>query len=520
MKLPRPFAVGIGLVAAQVPFIFTGHIQEDAYITFRCATNLAATGVYGYNPGERVSASTSHLSVFAIALVRLVAGAHFIVATQVLYGITTVLGLYRIVTAVDRDRRHHIATWAAIALFPVSLTVAYGGMETPLVVLLTGAILRATYEPQPTRWTLVAFVLLPWVRPDAVALGLIAILAAAVPGRRSARALTTYGISLAAGSIAWLLFNRLYFGQFLPQTVHGKATMWLPATRYDIVVGGASRLGQVFFGDAMRPGLFAPIATKYLLALSVPACLVVVAAAILATARPAPVGAAKPATVALAGVAFAMPTVYALGGAMAPWYFWPSAIAGWLVVVVVAVAAVERQRPRRRRLARFAGAAVMMSLAAGQWLYAASWGTQENLYRAGIGDEIRALASPHDTLLLEPAGYVPYHAQLWTWDEIGVTSPLVTTYRSRFGSRWWVQFVQDVRPSFLLERDHIVAHRTLDGYQLTADERAWFDANYALVRVFRYEPDRLRPPGLMRFAARLGAAREYYLYRRTHPPPR
>jgi hypothetical protein len=353
-----------------------------------------------------------------------------------------------------------------------------------------------------------------------VALGLIAILAAALSGERSPRAVTAYGICLAAGSIAWLSFNRLYFGQFLPQTVHGKAIVWLPATSYDVLLGGAIRLRQVFFGYAMRPGLFAPIATRYLLPLSVPACLVVAGAAILATARPARVGAARAATIALVGIAFVPPVAYALGGAMAPWYFWPSAVAGWLVVVIVALAAVERLRPRRQWLARLAGAMVIVSLAAGQWLYAASWGTQENLYRAGIGDEIRSLASPRDTLLLEPAGYVPFHAQLWTWDEIGITSPLVTTYRSRFGSRWWIYFVQNVRPTFLLERDHIVAHQTLDGYQLTGDEQAWFDANYSLVRVFRYEPDRLRPPGLMRFAARLGSAREYYLYRRTDPPPR
>ena len=123
-----------------------------------------------------------------------------------------------------------------------------------------------------------------------------------------------------------------------------------------------------------------------------------------------------------------MPVAYTVGGALAPWYFWPSAVAGWLLVVVGCVASIRRQRGVRQQLACAAAATVLVSLVVGQWLYTASWGTQENLYRGGIGDEIRTLAASGDTLLLEPAGYVPFHAQLWTWDEIGITSPAVTEY--------------------------------------------------------------------------------------------
>jgi hypothetical protein len=187
-------------------------------------------------------------------------------------------------------------------------------------------------------------------------------------------------------------------------------------------------------------------------------------------------------------------------------------------VVAGCVAAIARQSGIRQRLAGTAAACLLMSLVAGQWLFAASWGTQENLYRGGIGDAIRTLASPGDTLFLEPAGYVPFHAQLWTWDEVGITSPPVTAYRTKYGPRWWRRFVEDFAPTFLLERDHMLAYRTFDGYELSPDEQAWFASRYSLVRVFTYEPDRLRRPGLMRFAARLGSARDYYLYRRTDRP--
>ena len=55
---------------------------------------------------------------------------------------------------------------------------------------------------------------------------------------------------------------------------------------------------------------------------------------------------------------------------------------------------------------------------------------------------------------------------------------------------------------------------------LSTDEQAWFATHYSLARVFTYEPDRLRSAGLMLFAARLGSARDYYLYRRIDRPLR
>jgi hypothetical protein len=518
MKWARTIAIGTVLLAAQVPFILTRHIQEDAYITYRCAMNLVATGVYGYNPGERVSASTSHLSVAIATLARLFVGRYFVVATQVLYGCATLIGLHLMTAALVRDSRTQIWVWIAIALFPVSLMISYGGMETALVVLLTGAIMRSTYEARPNAWTGIAFVLLPWARPDAAVIGILTIAAASTIGNGSRRTAMRYGTLLAVGGATVLLFNRVYFGAFLPQTIQAKAAVWMPSTWHDAVLGGGLRLGEVFFGHESRPGIFTPVATRYLTVLSTPACLLIAAAAVAGAAWPARFTASRSAVVLLAGMAFVMPVAYALGGALAPWYFWPSAVAGWLLVVVGCVAAIVRQSGIRQRLTATAAVGVLISLVAGQWLFAASWGTQENLYRGGIGDAIRTLASPGDTLLLEPAGYVPFHAQLWTWDEVGITSPRVTAYRTKYGPRWWIRFVEDFGPTFLLERDHMLTHRTFDGYELSPDEQAWLTAHYSLVHVFTYEPDRLRRPGLMRFAARLGSARDYYLYRRTDRP--
>jgi hypothetical protein len=123
------------------------------------------------------------------------------------------------------------------------------------------------------------------------------------------------------------------------------------------------------------------------------------------------------------------------------------------------------------------------------------------------------MSAEGDTLLLEPAGYVPYFAGLRTDDEIGLGSPKVTRYRQQYGSAWWPQFVRDTQPTFIVEREPMASFMTLDGYVLTDSERAWFVERYTLVSTFTYNPDRLRGYALTRAIARLGSAAGYRLYR-------
>jgi hypothetical protein len=496
----------------QVPFILTRHIQEDAYITFRCALNLADSGVYGSNPGERVSASTSHLSVFAIACLRWLSGDAFIPVTQVLYGVATVGGIYLLSDTLAADRRQKIRIWIVASLLPVSLMIAYGGMETGFLILLMGAILRTTTLTTFSWWSAVAFILLPWVRPDAIAIGLLALIVGASIGRTSWRATTMYGVLLLVGTILWILFNRLYFGTFLPQTILGKGQVWLPSGGGDAIRSGVSKLQQLWFGTGAEPGMFVPIHTRYLRRFAVPGLVLSLGVISWLCARPVRFRAEPAPVVTLALVAFGLPPVYALSGVVNPWHLWPSQLAVALLVVVAYFGWLDRQTVSMKRTTASLGFAVLGILVVAQWCFAVSWGTQERLYRGGIGERISSVSAHGDTLLLEPAGYIPFYARLFTWDEIGVASPQVTQYRVAYGSHWWMQFIRDVAPTFLLERDHIRANLTRDGYLLSPEEQAWFKRHYRIVQVFTYNPSMLRSSRALKYIAGLGSAGEYVLY--------
>jgi hypothetical protein len=506
--------IGLCLVALQLPFVLTRHIQEDAYITFRCAANLADLHVYGFNPGERVSASSSHVSVLAIALIRLITGDAFIPIAQILYGIATVVGLYFLATAVVQDRQQQIWVWILASVIPVSLTIAYGGMETGLLILLTGVIVRDVTLNRPNWWTYAAFVLLPWVRADAIAVGVLAIAAASLCRNISLPTASRYVALMLCGLLSWSIFNWLYFGTFLTQTIIGKAAVWSPSDMTDVIRIGASKLKAMFLATPGETALFLPIQTKYVQWLAIPALVASAAATVWVASRPSRFGARRVAVTALLLIALVPPIAYAASGVVYPWYLWPSQLAIGLLLIVFAIGWIVRQQQPWRSVSAYAGIAVVALLAIGQLVFAVSWGTQERLYRGGIGERIREISQPGDTLLLEPAGYVPFYAKLFTWDEIGLASPTVTAYRKRFGTRWWPRFVEDLSPTFLLERRRMPDGPTTDGYMLSAEEGTWFDRHYLPVEVFRYDPHALRSARILAGIAGLGTASDYFLYKR------
>ena len=491
------------LVLIRVPFYLAGDIQEDAYITWRCAVNLADSGHYSYNVPGRDCATTTHAYAFVAATMRLVFGGGFIPAVLAVNTLCLVGGTYLISAAVFEDRRRRVLLWAALALMPVALEISYCGMETGMLVLAVGVALGALRRGRPHVGHCAAVALLPWVRPDAIAFGVILVAAMCWEARRIEwRAI----ISLLAGVATLASFNYLLFGSILNQSIIAKEVAYAHPRTAAAVAG---RLWRVFFGRS----IFLPHGTKYLRpagaafgVLGIGLCLWALARNIKNRRWLGPLA-------CLLAMAFLIPVAYSVGGVLFPWYLWPCQLLVWAVVLALFVewsAAAGRQL---RRLCLAGAAAVLGILLAGQWVMAWSRGTYEQLHRGGVGRYIRAHSPDTDTIFLEPAGYIPFYAQRYTYDEIGLGTPEVTAYRRRHGQGWWIRFVQDKRPDLLVQRRHMLEHRTLEGYPLSRQEIDWFKSNYELIKEFHYRPeDYYRHPLLLRIL-RLGSTHSYFLYR-------
>lgn len=493
------------LLAIRVPFYFTHHIQEDAYISLRCAENLAETGVYGFNPGERVSASTAHLYVFLAALVRLAVGKNaFIPVIQVVNSLLFLFGTWFIARALTKEEGRALWLWALLSSIPLALLASYSGMETSLLIFIIGGVLFLVSRERSNWLVLAGLVLLPWVRPDAIAYALLIIFWDSLHHKRVMWAGLTAAI-IGLGSL--LLFNQVYFGSLLHQSINAKLLM-----RHPFSLGRfADNLVTVFVGQA--GGMYSPIRTKFFDPLGVLFVLIVVAAMLLYLWQRRGERTRLFSGLSAASMALGVPAAYAFGGVLYQWYFWPAAILGAAFPLALVVD-WSAGKGVWIKLLRWGTVLVILAGVLAQLAFSYAWGTKEFAYRGGIGVWLKERAKPTDRILLEPAGYIPYYSGLYTYDEVGLVTPQVVTYREAYDLRWWPEFVMDFQPEWLVQRGHIIEYETYQGYRLSEEEARWLEENYRLQGRFSFTPrDYTGQPFLTRLLT-LGEADDYYLYRR------
>ncbi len=501
----RILIVFVLLLLLRVPFYLTHHVQEDAYISLRCAGNLVETGVYGFNPGERVSSSTSHLYVFIAALVRLVTGhTAFLPAMLVLNTLLFLAGTFFIARVLLQDEKQQLFLWVLISSLPVSLLISYSGMETALLVFLLGSALYLVQHSnnRPLLWLILA--LLPWVRPDAVAFALLIVFWSSV---RERRLCWGGGGAVLVGIAALLLFNQFYFGSLLHQSINAKMLM-----RHSFSMSGLLQNVSIVFVGQADGGIFSPIRTRFLSGYGAVFLFVILAAVVYYLWHHRGERKAFIMGIAVAGMVLLIPLAYAFGGVLYQWYFWPSSMLGYALLLAVIL-----KRTGSTRLSTTMSVIIILALAAvafAQWAFSYSWGMKEYAYRGGIGVWMQQHARSTDRVLLEPAGYIPFYSDLYTYDEVGLVSPQVVTYRQVYELRWWPEFVMDYQPEWIIQRGHIMNDTTYQGYRLSNEEREWFHQHYQLKASFTFTPDDYAVLPFFKRLLSLGQADDYYVFAR------
>lgn len=504
--LVRFAALFLLLLAIRVPFYFTHHIQEDAYISLRCAQNLAETGVYGFNAGEKVSASTSHLYVFLATLVRLLVGENaFIPVMQVVNSILFLFGTWFLARTLLKEAGRALWLWVLLSSIPLALLASYSGMETSLLVFIIGGVLYLNLRTGSKWMVWIRLALLPWVRPDAIAFALLMVIWNSLRHKR-----VMWGgvaaVFIGLGSL--LLFNQLYFGAFLHQSINAKLLMRHPFSPGRF----ADNLATVFIGQA--GGMFSPIRSKFFDPLGVLFVMIILASIFIYLWRQREERLYLIGGLSAASMALAVPVAYAFGGVLYQWYFWPSALIGACFPLALIVD-WSAGRAVWSRVLRWGTVMAVIAGVLAQMAFSYAWGTREFAYRGGIGIWLKEHAKPNSRMLLEPAGYIPYFSGIYTYDEVGLVSPQVVTYREAYNLRWWPEFVMDYRPDWLVQRGHIAEFETYQGYVLNDEERDWFQENYRLETRFSFNPIDYTKSPFLKGLLTLGEADDYYIYKRV-----
>lgn len=199
-----------------------GGAQDDFFITFTYARNLAEGQGFVFNAGERVFGLTNPGLALLLALVHLLTRAPIPVLANVLSGLALLgLALLLLREAAERGRAAEAAAGGTLVVASSFLWANAGGEWPLMLALLLGA---ATLSP---RWPVVSGLLAGlavWFRPEAVlAVGLLGVLIWLAERRLPWRfAAASAGVVLAGLAAAWL-----WFGTIIPNTLAGKRAMAL-----------------------------------------------------------------------------------------------------------------------------------------------------------------------------------------------------------------------------------------------------------------------------------------------------
>jgi len=219
------------LLAIAMMWPVRGYLTDDTFIHLQYAKHLAQGKGFVFNPGEHVYGSTSPLWVALIAD-GMALGLNGLWTARALGAVSTLASVVLFWMLMRRNLRlpelRALATivWAA---HPWMIRWSVSGMETPLAVALVIAGFVAftdgkNWGARPVRtgalWALAAL-----TRPEAVFLLLLwfVFLVIDTDSREGVRRLIAGTLPPALIYGGWLLFARLYFGTFWPNTLSAKA---------------------------------------------------------------------------------------------------------------------------------------------------------------------------------------------------------------------------------------------------------------------------------------------------------
>lgn len=489
------------LIAFAVPFafaLFTNHVWEDYYITFRASRNLAEGHGLVYQIGERVHPFTSPLGVLLPAL--FFSLTHSDVATLWCFRLlccAALAGTAATLWKLLEERKVSVAGRWLVTLLLVGesklVDFTINGMETPLVLFLGATLLRLLLRAQAPRpiWLGATMAGLMWTRPDAFVLSFAMIGAVSLLEVRSRiKAVDWVKLLSQAGLWAfvlygpWLAWAWWYYGSPIPHTIVAKSgalpdfsagTYWIKAP-FDYLTGRSSMVDLInptyrFFGGWPK-GL-----------IQFGHALAIIAGFIWLVPK-------LPRVTRIASLALFFGSYYLQAIPPAPWYFPP-----WSGLAAVALGTAAGvwldqtcQGSFRRSFARCAVGIILVVQLTTVGLVAWQMRQQQEIIeikgRRAIGKWLAERGTKTDTVFLEPLGYIGYFSQLHMLDYPGLSAPSVTAAMREVGPDF-ADLITKLQPTWLVLRPQEVGghgfgrSKILDEYDYV---RGW-DLRPAIDRV-------------------------------------
>lgn len=454
-----PIFAALFTLLVKVPFLFTHHIQEDAFITWRVAQNLLDYGVIGFNGDTKISASTTHLYVFVSYFFNLVFGKdNFIFPILMFNSLMFTIGSFFLSKMVLKNAIFQALFIFLFGILPPSVKISILGMEYGILFFLEMALLYFGFFKRKN-WALIVFpILILFTRIDTVIFLGIVFLADLFWNKKIRWYYILGGI---LGVVTLLSFNWFYFHEIVNNTITAK--------KFTYDEDYSARISWLYFlknygnfwGMMKLPGDFNPITVLVLLFELV--CFVFL------------VKIKKQRNFFLWIIflfGWSKQVIFLSQKSYFDWYYWVPQI---LLFVPVLLFVLE-QKKRKVLWISLLILFYILPMLAFQTIHSIATGNGEWNYRRNIGLYLdRYEKDKNQWIFLEPAGFVPYFSKLKTIDEVGLVDKDVQKEIEKDKPNYKLNTVKNRKPKYILSYDNIFEGKNA----------AYYQQHYKLLKEFR-----------------------------------
>ncbi len=484
----------------KVPVYLSKHLQEDSFITWRVARNLLHYRVIGFNGDERISASTTHLYVVVSAIFQLVFGENFIYPVLILSSILFALGsiwIGKILFSQDVLKRGFFVVF--LNMTPPALTASCLGMEYGILFFLySGLIYYGIFKDR--RWAFVLFpILMLWTRIDtAIFLGVFFLVDVVI--RRKINFVFILGGIL--GLVSVLAFNFLYFGALVNHTIYAKKLAYKNLTQnygpeYFIYqwayYGGLIKI-YAWWTVAVFLGFLGFLAFAFSKIIKEKSKISFRIKIIL---------------VAMVVFALLKIAVFSLLKAYFDWYYWLPRLFLFIPVLYYFLNIFQL---RKRVLIPYLGV-LFFGLYLFQLWQSFAIGYMEETQRVQIAEDIKAENfGMNHSIILEPAGKIPFYTGLYTYDEVGLVNKRINEEMVKDEKFWWMNSVRDFQPDYILT---VGKKPGGNYYHMKPADFKYFDAHYQFVKQYPIAEIHQNAPEILKWIYKIRPiGKDYFLYQK------
>lgn len=454
-----PFLAVVFTVLVKSLFLFTHHIQEDAFITWRVAQNLLDYGVIGFNGDTPISASTTHLYVFVSYFFNLIFGKeNFIIPLLTFNSILFTIGSFLLAKLLLKNPWHQAFFIFLIGFLPPAIKVSILGMEYGILFFLEMSLLYFGFFKRKN-WALIAFpILILFTRIDTVIfLGIVFL----VDLFRQKKINWYYILGGAAGVLIIMSFNWFYFHELVNNTITAKKNTYqhLFSWRQKLTFFRWN-LGN-FWGMIKIPGHFNPL-TIIILLFELLSFIYLIRQK-------------KERNFFLWIIvvfAWTKQIIFLSQRSYFDWYYWVPQL---LLFVPVLILILELDKNKRLWTTLFI-AVYMLPMLLFQIVHSIATGNGEWNYRREIGLFLdRHEKDKSQWIFLEPAGFIPYYSHLNTIDYVGLVDKEIQNDIALDKENFVVNVAKNRKPKYILAFENLYNGKDANYYR----------THYRLLKKFR-----------------------------------